>query len=53
MIVPSDWLRSAALSANHTGSLTLALISTLDGMTLLSKCRTERQQMVGKVSFNV
>lgn len=41
MIVPSDWLRLAAFSANCAVLLTLALISTLDGMTLLSMCRTD------------
>lgn len=42
MIVPSDWLRLAAFSANCAALLTLALISTLDGMTLLSMCRIHR-----------
>lgn len=46
MIVPSDWLSWTAFSANCVGSLTFALISTLDGMALLSMCRTQVVQVV-------
>lgn len=51
MIVPSDWLSWTAFSANCIGSLTFALISTLDGMALLSMCRTREVQVTKTGDF--
>lgn len=51
MIVPSDWLSWAAISEKCGRSLTFALISTLDGMTLLSMCRTQEVQVVNTGFF--